>query len=299
MQQWIDQAGDEPAEDDPVGQFAEWLRRLHRSANKPPYKDIVRRIQEHDPTTTVAISTVSEIFNGKRIPRWSTVEPIARVLGGADAVRECGRRWQLADAARTSPPSPVAPAQDAHRTWSSMPARVITGGLTVVVIISIALAAMNHVDSEDGPAARSEPSAPTPPPPPGPVILEPGHAEVSLDVGQRARTADGAVTIRVGMIGSGSGGRDRASVGISTSTVSCPEPYLRPGDSLLTATPGGGWTQVTLTAVKTVDLGPGEPPLLPGGPVPRNLDMLAQLQVNQGSGAPPKVQEPIGGQSCP
>ncbi|MFI7291544.1 helix-turn-helix domain-containing protein [Streptomyces anulatus] len=86
---------------DPVEEFAAWLRHLHREAKKPSYTEIVRRIRMIDPTASVVVSTISETLNGRRLPRWTTVEPIARVLGGPPAVEECLRRWKQADAART------------------------------------------------------------------------------------------------------------------------------------------------------------------------------------------------------
>lgn len=96
---------------DPVEEFAAWLRHLHREAKKPSYTEIVRRIRMTDPTASVVVSTISETLNGKRLPRWTTVEPIARVLGGPPAVEECLRRWKRADAARapTALPSAAAP----------------------------------------------------------------------------------------------------------------------------------------------------------------------------------------------
>ncbi|MEU4181529.1 helix-turn-helix transcriptional regulator [Streptomyces sp. NPDC026589] len=103
---------------DPVKEFAAWLRNLHLKEGKPSYAEIVRRIQRTDPTAGVVGSTISEIFNGKRLPRWTTVEPIARALGGPPAVEECLRRWQQANA-RTTPTdtAPIpAPGPKAHDT---------------------------------------------------------------------------------------------------------------------------------------------------------------------------------------
>ncbi|HWU10536.1 MAG TPA: helix-turn-helix transcriptional regulator [Streptomyces sp.] len=99
---------------DPVEEFAAWLRHLHREAKKPSYTEIVRRIRLTDPTASVVVSTISETLNGKRLPRWTTVEPIARVLGGPPAVEECLRRWKQADAARTptAPPTSAVPVPD-------------------------------------------------------------------------------------------------------------------------------------------------------------------------------------------
>ncbi|MFJ8255396.1 XRE family transcriptional regulator [Streptomyces sp. NPDC094466] len=102
---------------DPVEEFAAWLRHLHREAKKPSYTEIVPRIRMADPTASVVVSTISETLNGKRLPRWTTVEPIARGLGGPAAVEECLRRWKQADAARTptatqsdTAPTPDSPA---------------------------------------------------------------------------------------------------------------------------------------------------------------------------------------------
>ncbi|PWJ02141.1 hypothetical protein DKG34_40195 [Streptomyces sp. NWU49] len=53
--------------------------------------------------------TISEMLNGKRLPRWETVEPVAWALGGEAAVAACRQRWIEADAAR-APAVPAAPA---------------------------------------------------------------------------------------------------------------------------------------------------------------------------------------------
>jgi hypothetical protein len=59
--------------------------------------------------------TISEMINGKRLPRWETVEPVAWALGGQAAVDACRQRWIEADAARTPSarhdPQPGPPAQ--------------------------------------------------------------------------------------------------------------------------------------------------------------------------------------------
>ncbi|MEI5036288.1 helix-turn-helix transcriptional regulator [Streptomyces sp. S1A(2023)] len=116
---------------DPVEEFAAWLRHLHREAKKPSYTEIVRRIRMTDPTASVVVSTISETLNGKRLPRWTTVEPIARVLGGPPAVEECLHRWKQADAARTltatqsaATPIPDSPAPGAESEG------VVTGDTT-------------------------------------------------------------------------------------------------------------------------------------------------------------------------
>ncbi|GGP56199.1 XRE family transcriptional regulator [Streptomyces calvus] len=99
------------ADADAVEEFAAWMRTLHREAKKPSYTEIVRRIRAADPHASIVVSTISETLNGKRLPRWTTVEPIARALGGTAAVQECLNRWKRADAARTTtaPPPPAAP----------------------------------------------------------------------------------------------------------------------------------------------------------------------------------------------
>ncbi|MFI8194863.1 hypothetical protein ACIF8T_40280 [Streptomyces sp. NPDC085946] len=52
------------------------------------------------------------MLNGKRLPRWETVEPVAWALGGEAAVAACRQRWIEADAARTvtTPAAPRSPA---------------------------------------------------------------------------------------------------------------------------------------------------------------------------------------------
>ncbi|MEW2161237.1 hypothetical protein AB0950_39520 [Streptomyces sp. NPDC007189] len=100
----------EPAgrESDPVMAFALWLQQLHREAGKPSYTQLVRRSRRRYPRATVREGTISEMINGKRLPRWETVEPVAWALGGDAAVEACRQRWIEADAARTPTP-PAAP----------------------------------------------------------------------------------------------------------------------------------------------------------------------------------------------
>ncbi|WP_101255813.1 transcriptional regulator [Streptomyces barkulensis] len=91
---------------DPVAEFAAWMRDLHREAAKPSYTAIVRRSRTRYPDATVRESTISDILNGKRLPRWETVEPIAWALGGEPTVAACLEHWKRADAARSTAPAP-------------------------------------------------------------------------------------------------------------------------------------------------------------------------------------------------
>jgi hypothetical protein len=98
---------------DPVREFAEWLRQLRTSVGAPPYQEIVRRVREHDPTSSLAQSTVSETFNAKRLPRYETAIAIARALGGPAQASECHKRWTEARTqldAGAPDPAPVTPA---------------------------------------------------------------------------------------------------------------------------------------------------------------------------------------------
>ncbi|MGW7349893.1 hypothetical protein [Streptomyces sp. NPDC054784] len=96
---------------DPVADFAQWIRHLHQQAGKPSYAQVVRRSRSRYPRATVREGTISEMINGKRLPRWETVEPVAWALGGEAAVKECRQRWINADTARTvaEAPEPTAP----------------------------------------------------------------------------------------------------------------------------------------------------------------------------------------------
>ncbi|MFC8006811.1 hypothetical protein ACFUCH_12295 [Streptomyces olivaceus] len=85
---------------DPATVFALWLQQLHREAGKPSYAQLVRRSRRRYPQATVREGTISEMLNGKRLPRWETVEPVAWALGGPAAVEACRQRWIEADAAR-------------------------------------------------------------------------------------------------------------------------------------------------------------------------------------------------------
>jgi hypothetical protein len=98
---------------DPVAAFAVWLRQLHREAGKPSYAHLVRLSRRRYPRATVREGTISEMLNGKRLPRWETVEPVAWALGGETAVVACRQRWMEADAART-PSAPAAARSPAH-----------------------------------------------------------------------------------------------------------------------------------------------------------------------------------------
>ncbi|KOG71150.1 MULTISPECIES: helix-turn-helix domain-containing protein, partial [Streptomyces] len=93
---------------DAVAEFALWLQELRRQAGKPSYAQVVRRSRRRYPHATVRESTISDMLNGKRLPRWETVEPVAWALGGEEAVAACRQRWIEADMART-PPVPLAP----------------------------------------------------------------------------------------------------------------------------------------------------------------------------------------------
>ncbi|HWU08587.1 MAG TPA: helix-turn-helix transcriptional regulator [Streptomyces sp.] len=115
------------ADVDPVEEFAAWLRALHREARKPSYAEIVRRIRAADPSASIVVSTISETLNGKRLPRWTTVEPIARALGGPAAVQECLHRWKRADAARTTTTAPPAPETPGPVSGNPPPRQQTTG----------------------------------------------------------------------------------------------------------------------------------------------------------------------------
>lgn len=121
-----------------VTEFAAWMRALHLEAKRPSYAEIVRRVRARYPEATVVESTISDTLNGKRLPRWETVEPIAWALGGNAALDECERRWKRANTALRDPsPVSVAPLpRRLRRRW------VVGAGATAVTVAVVAAVAM-------------------------------------------------------------------------------------------------------------------------------------------------------------
>lgn len=90
----------------PCGYSSRTARRVGTS-----YAQLVRRSRRRYPQATVREGTTSEMLNGKRLPRWEMVEPVAWALSGETAVAACWQRWIGSDAARTpAARTPAAPA---------------------------------------------------------------------------------------------------------------------------------------------------------------------------------------------
>ncbi|WP_405969038.1 helix-turn-helix domain-containing protein [Streptomyces sp. NBC_00988] len=217
------ETAEEGATDDPVGAFAAWLTDLRRSKGNPSLDSIAREIRRRDPSATVVPSTISEILNGRRLPRWTTVEPIAHALGGERAVAECLRRWQAADTTRrtaaagpgTPPDLPSSPPDT--ETEKDLPPRgrrrtsVGLAGLGCIAVATAALALYHSAHDRSGaPTAgagtRSSTSAPatssSQPSPSSPAasdspVFTPGTTRLTAHTVRVSRTPDGLVTISV------------------------------------------------------------------------------------------------------
>lgn len=300
---------------DPVEEFAAWLRHLHREAKKPSYTEIVRRIRMADPTASVVVSTISETLNGKRLPRWTTVEPIARVLGGPAAVEECLRRWKQADAARTptATQSDTAPTPDSPAPGPETESAVAGSGTSHS---SIAPGGGGEAaDPDQGAredqapvhAPRRKPTlvwvvgtvtalgvaaaawgavtliddrnqTPTGGPTAGTPRFESSTYETVLTVNKKSwASPDGNVRIRV----PGASTSDGPTLFVTTPSVSCPQTTVAIGDALVVPeASGSSWTRITTLKVWAQDTPNGEP-----------FDMYVQLEVDQGTGRAPEGQE--------
>lgn len=140
-----------------VAEFAAWMRALHREAKRPSYAEIVRRVRARYPEATVVQSTISDTFNGKRLPRWETVEPIAWALGGDGALAECELRWKQADTALRGP-APVSAAPPPRRLRRRGVFGAGAAAVTVAVVAAVAVYASDDPATPHG-LAGYEPSA--------------------------------------------------------------------------------------------------------------------------------------------
>ncbi|MEU6957927.1 helix-turn-helix transcriptional regulator [Streptomyces sp. NPDC045714] len=304
---------------DPVEEFAAWLRHLHREAKKPSYTEIVRRIRMTDPTASVVVSTISETLNGKRLPRWTTVEPIARVLGGPPAAEECLRRWKQADAART----PAATQSDTAPIPGSLAPGLetetaVAGSVTSRSSTSHSSTAPGRSGEAADPDQRArEPEAPVHAPRRKPTLVWVVGTVSALGV---AAAAWGAVTFiddrnqtptggptagtprfkpgiyetvltvnekswaspdgNVRIRVPGASTSDGPTLFVTTPSVSCPQTTVAIGDALVVPeASGSSWTRITTLKVWAQDTPDGEP-----------FDMYVQLQVDQGTGRAPQGQ---------
>ncbi|MEY9877294.1 hypothetical protein ABH931_006818 [Streptacidiphilus sp. MAP12-33] len=75
--------------------FAEYLKRLLQKAGKPAYRRLGHQIG-------YGRTTVSDAFQGRRLPSWDVTEPLVRALGGD--VAEARRLWTEAGGGGITPP---------------------------------------------------------------------------------------------------------------------------------------------------------------------------------------------------
>ncbi|WP_409186545.1 hypothetical protein F9C11_20855 [Amycolatopsis sp. VS8301801F10] len=115
----------------PEDEFAAWLRTLRVNAGHPTLEEIIARIRAREPRQAPGKSTLSEIFNGKRLPRSETAEAIAWALGGQQAARECRQQWQRAKlttaAASGSPDAVEEPRADSSAPVTTAAAMAAAG----------------------------------------------------------------------------------------------------------------------------------------------------------------------------
>lgn len=77
-------------------EFAACLQELRNDHGRPTYKEIVERARAHDPKSSLAQSTCSEAFKGKRIPKYDTAMQIARAVAGQAGVTKIDALWHAA-----------------------------------------------------------------------------------------------------------------------------------------------------------------------------------------------------------
>src|SRR5258705_13891666 len=64
----------------PKRDLVEALHRLYRGAGKPGLRRIATAVMNGDFTDTVSHEKVAAMLRGTGLPRWSTLEPVVRVL---------------------------------------------------------------------------------------------------------------------------------------------------------------------------------------------------------------------------
>ncbi|WP_409003443.1 helix-turn-helix domain-containing protein [Streptomyces ipomoeae] len=73
----------EDQEETPLSRFAKDLQDLRLRAGQPSLRQIARQIR-HDYSASAYVShtTVAEVFRGRHLPQWQTLESVVRVLQG-------------------------------------------------------------------------------------------------------------------------------------------------------------------------------------------------------------------------
>ncbi|WP_075004094.1 helix-turn-helix domain-containing protein [Streptacidiphilus jiangxiensis] len=77
--------------------FADYLKRLLQKSGKPTYRRLGHQIG-------YGRTTVSDAFQGRRLPSWDVTEPLVRALGGD--VAEARRLWTESGGGGVAPPPP-------------------------------------------------------------------------------------------------------------------------------------------------------------------------------------------------
>src|SRR4029077_9128007 len=85
----VGETGRDPTPPGPVSELFDRLRRLHLAAGHPSTRTIANR-SGHD----VSSSTVHNVFNSSRVPRWDSLKGIVKALDGNTA--EFLSLWQAA-----------------------------------------------------------------------------------------------------------------------------------------------------------------------------------------------------------
>ncbi len=303
---------------DAVAAFAVWLQQLHREAGKPSYAQLVRRSRRRYPQATVREGTISEMLNGKRLPRWETVEPVAWALGGETAVAACRQRWMEADAARTSA-APAAPRSPAHppavpateptgplhdpaesvsRAGAPRPRRrwpVVAGAFTMAAAAATAwvyitlLPGSGHSPSpgtspsdaatrSPSHAAGDQAAGPSPSPSSPSPLLTPGTALLTAHSSRPASTDDGLVTISVQSVHGN--GIPGAVYSVITPWTSCQVQGGVVGRSVVIKGPSAAWIRLVITDF---------PELIHTDATSPDFDIPINFQITHGQDAAPRA----------
>ncbi|MFE4626958.1 ricin-type beta-trefoil lectin domain protein [Streptomyces mirabilis] len=102
-------------------EFAASLQELRNDHGRPTYKEIVERARAHDPKSSLAQSTCSEAFKGKRLPTYNTATQIARAVAGQAGVTKIDALWRAAVKRREAA---LAKEKEDHWWHSSPPSRL-------------------------------------------------------------------------------------------------------------------------------------------------------------------------------
>jgi methyl-accepting chemotaxis protein len=86
----------------PSQRVVDSLQDLYRRADRPTLREVARRIRVADRSTTVSISTVSDVLRGRRLPSWRVARELAQALGADEReINELHDLWQQEQEARS------------------------------------------------------------------------------------------------------------------------------------------------------------------------------------------------------